>query len=494
GGGTAGCVLAARITENNDVTVLLLEAGGSDWENPNIDIPGMAPSNMKTEIDWNFLSKRQERSVFKGLANERPTWPRGKVLGGSSSINAMAAVRGSRHDYDRWARYTGDTTWDYAHVLNYFKKMEDMRIPELRDSKFHGKDGPVRIEHQSSSPLSHKLIEAGRSLGYPVSNDYNSGFMKEGVFRLHSNRADGKRLSASRAYLYPAMGRPNLHVAVHAHVQKVVFKDKRAVGVEVIKDGRKIVVSAGKEVILSGGTVGSPHVLLLSGVGPQTQLENLHRLSKIRMARYPATHIQNSVYAHRRPVGASNMAEEMVEELSYRDVWDYGFTCMSSMTRPESRGNITLVSSDPFEHPRINPNYLDNPYDMDILIKGVHECKRLMTSKTMQEIGAKFLDTVPLKACKQYKFDSREYWTCAIQQRPLTIYHPVGTCKMGPQGDPTAVVDSNLRVQGLSGLRVVDASIMPWIPSANTHIPTIMVAEKGADLILGKQSPAAIDF
>ncbi|RUS81274.1 hypothetical protein EGW08_010948 [Elysia chlorotica] len=177
GGGTAGCVLAARLSENDDVTVLLLEAGGSDWENPNIDIPGLAPTNMKTEVDWNFVSERQ-KGLFKGLADERSTWPRGRVLGGSSSINAMAAVRGSRHDYDRWARYTGDRTWDYAHVLNYFKKMEDMRIPELRESKFHGKDGPVRIEHQSSSPLSHKMVEAGRSLGYPVSDDYNSGFIK----------------------------------------------------------------------------------------------------------------------------------------------------------------------------------------------------------------------------------------------------------------------------------------------------------------------------
>lgn len=560
GGGTAGCVLAGRLSEDNDVTVLLVEAGGSDWGNPNIDIPGLAPSNMKTEIDWNYFSERQD-GLFKGLAGERSTWPRGKVLGGSSSINALAVVRGANLDYDRWANYTGDITWDYAHVLNYFKKMEDMRIPELRESKFHGKDGPVTIEHQSSSPLSHKLVEAGQSLGYSPSNDYNDGFIEEGVFRLHSNRANGKRMSTSRAYLHPAMDRSNLHVAVNAHVQKVVIKDKKAVGVEVIKDGRKHVIGATREVILSSGTVGSPQILLLSGIGPQKQLddlkipvvanlsvgENLHDhvffdlaasideplswtvsaytswWSKLQYHLFGTgiltvpfgfentafmcsnsetcekhwpdiqLHIQNMVY-HSSASRGLNMGEDMIHELSYRDGWPYGFTCMSSVPRPESRGSITLISADPFDYPKISANYLKDKYDMDILIKGVEGCKSIMSSKPMQAIGTKFLDTVPLKACSHYEFDTRQYWGCAIKQRPLTIYHPVGTCKMGPQEDPTAVVDSKLRVHGISGLRVVDASIMPWITSGNTHIPTIMIAEKAAELILEKQTPPPVDL
>ncbi|RUS89409.1 hypothetical protein EGW08_002846 [Elysia chlorotica] len=551
GGGAAGSVLAARLSENKDITILLLEAGGSDWGNPKIDTPGMAPVTLKTDVDWDYTAEPQD-GLLQGLRDERPTWPRGKVLGGSSSINAMIVVRGFKSDYDRWAQYTGDRTWDYAHLLHYFKKMEDMRVPELRDSEFHGKDGPLKVEHCSdTSPLSHKFVEAGKSMGYADSIDYNTGATKGGVFYIQHNRANGERLSASKAYLYPAMDRPNLHIAINSHVQKIVIEDKRAVGVELIKDGQKHLVRSRREVVLSAGAIGSAHILLLSGVGPREQLQNLHIPVK---ADLPVGHnLQDHIFIDliasiEQPLswtsadisswwsilkyqffgtgilalpyacetvafkcirkeakeqewpdlqlhiaslvieaGKANVFNRKAEtdaELSYRDAAGYGFTCLPSLLRPESRGNISLVTSDPFDYPRIHANYLDSEMDVEMLIDGVEECKRLINSQPMKAIGSKLMDAVPIKACKHHKFDSREYWACVIRRTPLTIYHPVGTCKMGPQGDPSAVLDSKLRVQGISGLRVADASVMPWVTSGNTHIPTIAIAEKAADLLL----------
>ncbi|GFN98667.1 choline dehydrogenase, mitochondrial [Plakobranchus ocellatus] len=482
-------------------------------------------------------------------------WPRGKVLGGSGSINLLLVVRGSRHDYDRWARYTGDETWDYRHVLPYFKRMEDVQIPGLGGSRFRGQGGPLTVRGHKPSLLAEKIVQAGKDLGFPDNNDYNGKSM-EGIFHAQVNTLNGRRMSSSRAYLHPVMDRPNLDVAINSHVQKVVIKGKRATGVEVIRNGRKLTINARKEVILSAGAIGSPHILLLSGVGPKKQLEDLHipvaadlpvgenlqdhvfthaavgvadPISyQLKDFQSPWTMIQYSLFGtgplstataeetvsfqtitpgreegeedwpdlelHFISVPANtdlltdyNLKPEFLQERKYRDEYEYGFTCFPTLLRPESRGSITLKSTDPFDYPRIQANYLSTDYDLDILVKGIEACKALANTKTLQSVGAKFLDTKPLSPCKEFKFDSRDYWRCVIKMESFSVYHPVGTCKMGTKDDRTAVVDSQLRVQGVSGLRVADASIMPWITSGNTHFPSIMIAERAADMILGKQ-------
>uniref|UniRef100_A0A0B7BFL3 Glucose-methanol-choline oxidoreductase N-terminal domain-containing protein n=1 Tax=Arion vulgaris TaxID=1028688 RepID=A0A0B7BFL3_9EUPU len=551
GAGSAGSVVANRLSEDGQFRVLLLEAGYSDLVQPNINIPILGATLIKTHIDWEYYTESQD-GILTGLKENRSVWPRGKVLGGSSSTNGMQYVRGSRHDFDRWALYTQDSGWDYKHVLPYFLKSEDVRIPELSDSEYHAHGGPLTINQINLKGVMFNIIQAAKTIGYHENEDFNGKTM-EGISHSQATTRNGERWSTSRAFLYPALGRPNLDVAIHSHVTKIIIQNKTAVGVEVIKDGRKYVVNARKEIILSAGAVGSPQILMLSGIGPKKHLDNLkipvvtdlpvgenlqdHLMydigikitepltatwtnfmsfwSILQYKLFGTGHLSSpfkieglafkSTTEETREKGwpdlqihfmcmpdttilmdVFNYADHTKAELSERNSMEYGFTCLPNLLRPESRGSITLRSSDPFDYPIIKANYLEKQEDIEVLIRGINECKKLADTKPMKDIGAELTEKTAVDSCKQHKFDSHEYWTCMIKQRPLTVYHPVGTCKMGPIGDLTAVVDSELKVQGLSGIRVADASVMPWITSGNTNAPSIMIGEKVSDLIRGK--------
>ncbi|KAH9503715.1 hypothetical protein Btru_067216 [Bulinus truncatus] len=274
GGGSAGCLLASRLSEDPDVTVLLLEAGPDDRGNELISTPGFATKLFGSEWDWQYYTQPQNDSMT-GFIDGKSFWPRGKVLGGSGSLNALQYVRGSRHDYDRWAKYLGTDQWDYQHVLPYFKKSEDVQIEHLKNSEYHGQNGTLFVDHLKYSFLASKLIEAGKSIGYPHNLDYNGKTM-EGISYSQINIKDSLRWSPSNAFIHSiASDRSNLHVAVNSHVTKVLIENKQAKGVAVIRNGKKQIIHANKEIILSAGAIGSPQLLMLSGIGPKKQLENL---------------------------------------------------------------------------------------------------------------------------------------------------------------------------------------------------------------------------
>ncbi|MFA1611662.1 GMC family oxidoreductase [Halobellus rubicundus] len=495
GAGSAGCVLANRLSADEDADVLLLEAGEPD-EKEAIHNPTMFPHLMKSEVDWDYSTVPQE-----GLNGREEYWPRGKTLGGSSAINAMMYVRGNPHDYDRWADL-GNDGWSWDEMLPYFKRMEDH---ESGESAHHGEGGPLRVEQEHPyGDVTNALIDAAVEVGFDRNEDVNAG-QQEGMGPLPLTVEDGERQSTAVAYLHPVLDRENLTAQTGARVTQIEFDGDTAAGVTYVQDGSSYTAEADEEVILSAGAIDSVQLLLLSGVGPADHLEDhgidvKHDLPGVgrnlqdHLVASSAYELQGDPEIEPGEVLCQVTGFERTDsdlpapDLQYFLARVYfmnhgfdnpegdGLTPSTTLLHPKSRGRISLASDDPFDEPVIDPNYLAHEEDLDKLVEGVKRTREIAHASALDEYRG---EEVWPEGEVESDEDLREH----VRETVQTIYHPVGTCKMGD--DEMAVVDERLRVHGLNDLRVVDASIMPRITTGNTNAPTIAIAEKASDMIRG---------
>jgi choline dehydrogenase len=518
GAGTAGCVLANRLSDDPGARVLLLEAGGSD-RHPNVRIPAAFAKQFRTRLDWDFATEPEP-----GCANRSLYIPRGKSLGGSSSMNAMLYTRGRPLDYDAWES-SGCEGWAWSDVLPYFKRSEDSF---LGASDLHGAGGPVRVERlRSPRPLTRRIIESAQQAGVPFNPDYNSP-EQDGVSPVQVFQRRGRRWSAADAYLRPAMRRPNLTVIARAHALGLESSGGAVTGVHYRdRRGRTQVARASRETVLAAGSIGSPQLLMLSGYGPA---EHLSRLGIELVEDLPGvgSNLQDHPYCvciwesrlpesladAERPKAlaefllrrtgplTSSVAEALAfvrsrpglpaadlefhcgpayfNENGFDELDGHAFTLAPVLLTPRSRGTIRLRSPDPLAKPAIRGNHLTEPDDVAALVAGVELARRIAgTGPLAEAAGREIFPGAPVDGADALEED--------VRRRAELLYHPVGTCRMGT--DDEAVVDPELRVRGTRGLRVVDASIMPLIPGGNTNAPTIMIAEKAADLILDRPAP-----
>lgn len=517
GAGAAGCVVANRLSADPANKVLLLEAGPPD-RSPLIHMPVGFTKLTSPKVNWRFETVPQRQ------LNDRPMYyPQGRTLGGSTSINAMIYIRGHRNDYDGW-RDLGNKGWGYEDVLPYFRKSENN---ERFADRFHGTGGPMNVAEQlMHNPLTKAFIRAGQELGLPYNHDFN-GAEQDGIGYYDVTQRNARRESTATGYLRPARSRPNLTVVTGATATRVLVQDGRAIGLEYVRRNRRTTVYADGEVIVSGGAVNSPKLLLLSGIGPAGELEDVgievvHDLPGV--GKNLQDHMDVYLTAVTAPVsynGEDRPDRALVHGIQYvafrtgpvtacvaeagaflrssdavaspdiqihclpafvidhgrQRVKGHGVTINTCNLRPKSIGQVTLRSTDPIDPPAIDPNFLDDPYDWDISMSAFERGRDLLATSAFAPLikrehmpGSDVRTTAEIRAY--------------VKQWAKTDYHPVGTCKMGD--DESAVVDTDLRVRGLEGLRVIDASIMPTLISGNTQAPSIMIGEKGAAHILGE--------
>lgn len=519
GAGSAGCALAARLSENPQHTVCLIEAGKKD-NNPLIHIPfGLSLLARVKGIGWAYGTAPQ-----KNLHNRELHWPRGRTLGGSSSINAMCYIRGVKEDYDKWEAMGADG-WSWNAVFPYFIKSENQ---EHGASEYHGDKGPVYVSDlRHKDVLSESFVEAAQEVGEKTVTDFN-GPQREGLGFYQVTQQGGQRCSTAKAYLRSALSRPNLTVMTEALVEKVLIENTVASGVQLSINKQVLILRANKEVILSGGAINSPQILMLSGIGPKQHLQdhgidcvvdlpgvgqNLqdhldaivqHRCEAKKGYAVALTALPKYIKStfqylfKRKGLFSSNIAEaggfvktryaNGLADIQYhflpailldhgrKTAFGYGYGVHVCCLYPKSRGEITLQSADPSKPAVIDPNYLDHEDDQKVMIEGIKKAREILNAKVFEQYRSREIGPGP-------NVQTDDDILAFIRKRAETIYHPIGTCKMGRPEDPTTVVDSQLKVKGIQRLRVIDASVMPSLIGGNTNAPTIMIAERAADFI-----------
>lgn len=529
GAGSAGCVLANRLSADPNVTACLIEAGPPD-RNWKIHVPAAVAALLRHPVyNWNFTTTPQQ-----SLNDRVIPLPRGRVLGGTSSINGMVYIRGHRKDFDDWAA-AGNPGWSWREVLPYFLRSEHNE--DFPDSPYHSTSGPLNVKHiKRRNPLIPLFIDTALAMGYPYCDDFN-GASPEGFGPRQSNIRDGRRESTATAFLRPALGRANLHVITEALTRRVVIENGRATGVEIEQGGAVRRISARREVVICGGAFGSPQLLMLSGIGDGAELQRLdiqvlHHLPQVGRnlhdhvatttmfrTKSPESYglswralpkgivsvfeyllfrsgpFSSNVYeAHgliRSAPGLDRPDLQIVFIPAHRNpsgFWiplGHGYGNNVVLLHPKSRGQVTLASSDPHAKPLIDPNMLGAEADFEPLLRGMAIARKILYAPVFERFNS--TEMSPGREVTSEK-DLREY----IRRSAVTVFHPCGTCRMG--GDRDSVVDPELRVRGVTGLRVVDASIFPKITGGNINAPIIMAAEKAADLILGRPAPEPLDL